>query len=301
MPFKVSALRSVELGIPDVRADRKFYTDTWGLAEVAEHHGGAYLRGSGTHPYILALIPRPEPELLSVTFAVRSHEDLAALFSAVKAAGAGSVTEPARIAAPGGGYGFAFKDGDGRVFRLVVDDAPAAVDRNAADRPERLTHVVLNAAHVPRATRFFLDVLGFRLSDQTAQMDFLRCNSDHHSIAFARETANTLHHVAFLLRDLDAVMRGAGRMKDRGWPIEWGVGRHGPGNNVFAYFVGPDDVPIEYTAEVQQVDDSYPVRGASDWRWPPGRSDQWGVTAPPSARLLEAQRRIRFAAQIATL
>ena len=68
--------------------------------------------------------------------------------------------------------------------------------------------------------------------------------------------ANTLNHIAFVMPDLDAVMRGAGRMSDAGWPIEWGVGRHGPGNNVFSYFVGPDDFVIEYTADVLQVDDA---------------------------------------------
>ena len=47
-------------------------------------------------------------------------------------------------------------------------------------------------------------------------------------------------------------MRGMGRMKDNGHPIQWGPGRHGPGNNVFAYFCGPDEVPLEYAAEVQQ-------------------------------------------------
>ena len=46
--------------------------------------------------------------------------------------------------------------------------------------------------------------------------------------------------------------------------IEWGVGRHGPGNNVFAYFIGPVGIVVEYTAEVLQVDDSYVLRGPSE-------------------------------------
>ena len=50
--------------------------------------------------------------------------------------------------------------------------------------------------------------------------------------------------------DLESVMRGAGRVKDAGHPIEWGVGRHGPGNNVFAYFAGPEEFPIEITGDV---------------------------------------------------
>jgi catechol 2,3-dioxygenase len=128
-------------------------------------------------------------------------------------------------------------------------------------------------------------------------MAFMRCNSDHHSIALADSNADTLNHIAFVMPDLDAVMRGAGRMRDAGWPIEWGVGRHGPGNNVFAYFVGPDDFVIEYTADVLQVDDTYRVGGPSDWQWPPGRFDQWGVSQPPSERIKQAQKTIRFIEQ----
>ena len=48
-------------------------------------------------------------------------------------------------------------------------------------------------------------------------------------------------------------------MRDSGYPLEWGVGRHGAGNNVFGYFAGPEEFPIEYTAEVMQIDDSLRV------------------------------------------
>jgi catechol 2,3-dioxygenase len=91
-------------------------------------------------------------------------------------------------------------------------------------------------------------------------------------------------------------MRGMGRMKDNGYPIEWGPGRHGPGDNVFAYFCGPDEVPLEYAAEVQQIDDSYKVRGSDYWKYNPGRSEQWGLAAPRSARYYRVQRLFGFTA-----
>ena len=50
--------------------------------------------------------------------------------------------------------------------------------------------------------------------------------------------------------DIDSVMRGGGRMKDAGFAIEWGPGRHGPGDNAFNYFVGPFGEVIEYTASI---------------------------------------------------
>jgi catechol 2,3-dioxygenase len=83
-------------------------------------------------------------------------------------------------------------------------------------------------------------------------------------------------------------------MKDAGFPIQWGPGRHGPGNNLFNYFIDPFGVVIEYTAEVEQVDERYQPRGPEDWKWPPGRVDQWGISAPPGATLKEAQRRVLF-------
>jgi hypothetical protein len=96
--------------------------------------------------------------------------------------------------------------------------------------------------------------------------------------------------------ELNSVMRGMGRMKDAGYPIEWGPGRHGPGDNVFAYFCGPDEAPLEYTAEVLQIDDSYKPRPSSYWKFAPGRSDQWGITQPRSARYYRVQRLFGFTA-----
>jgi catechol 2,3-dioxygenase len=126
-------------------------------------------------------------------------------------------------------------------------------------------------------------------------LTFIRCNSDHHSVAFHPGERASLHHIAFEMADIDSVMRGTGRMRDAGHPIEWGLGRHGPGNNVFAYFVGPDDFVIEYTAEIEQVTDATPVRAPRDWAYPPGHSDLWGATPPPSERMKVAQKKIGFA------
>src|SRR4029450_6422610 len=103
-----------------------------------------------------------------------------------------------------------------------------------------------------------------------------------------------LNHIAFLMPDFESVMRGGGRMKDAGFPIQWGPGRHGPGDNLFNYFIDPFGIVIEYTAEVQQVDGSYRGRAPADWKWPAGRFDQWGISAPPSGAIKEAQRSILF-------
>ena len=58
------------------------------------------------------------------------------------------------------------------------------------------------------------------------------------------------------------------------------------GNNIFAYFVDPNGYVIEYTAEVQQVDDSYKVGMPEDWDRPPGTRVTTG--ASPTAHLTNA-------------
>ncbi len=96
-----------------------------------------------------------------------------------------------------------------------------------------------------------IDVLGFRKVDHSGPLHFFHCdNPDHSSMVMGPTKTPTLNHVSFEMPDLESCMRGGGRMRDAGYPIEWGPGRHGSGNNVFCYFAGPEEFPIEYTAEV---------------------------------------------------
>ena len=294
-PLRVSALRSVDLGVTDVAANAEFYSEIWQLERVAEGNGSVYLRGTGPAHHILALHERRAPAILKVTFQAADRAAVDALHAHAKGLGVAGLDEPAPVAEPGGGYGFGFSDREGRVLRVVAEDETHADAAETADHPTKLSHAVFNSADVEDASRYYADVLGFKLSDRTRIMDFMRCNRDHHSLAFARAEASTLNHIAYEMPDLDSVMRGAGRLREAGYTIEWGVGRHGPGANVFAYFIGPDDVVIEYTGEIDQVGDDYPTGMPDDWGFPAGRFDRWGVSEPPSKRLHEAQMRVMFA------
>ena len=290
----ITGLRSVEIEVADVPASERFYRDHWYLATAATTDGAVYLRGTGAASHVIALHPGPATALRSVTLTARDRAAIDGLAQHLAARGVTVIGKPAPIKEPGGGYGCAFLDPERRVFRVIAADTPHADTTSHPDRPERLAHVVLNSTDNESATKFFTDVLDFKLSDRTRIMDFIRCNRDHHNLSFAKGNAPTLNHIAFHMPTLDAVMRGAGRLREAGYPIEWGVGRHGPGNNVFAYFVAPGEVVVEYTAEVAEVDDDYKTGGPDDWTWPPGRIDHWGIAPPPSPRLKEAQAKIGF-------
>ena len=293
--YLVRGVRSVEISCSSLDRAAAFYSDVWNLRLQASAADARHFRGTGRYHHILGLHAGGDPEIVRVVFDVANRDRLAALHRSVTAAGTGPVTPIADLAGPGGGIGFGSKDPEGRNFAFVTGMADHGDTANIRDRPVKVTHVNLNCADHAASSAYFTDVLNFTMADDTDLLRFMRCgNSDHHSVVLARVPSTTLNHIAFEMPDLDSVMRGAGRMKDAGYPIEWGVGRHGAGNNVFAYFAGPDELPIEYTAEVEQVDETYVVRGPDHWRFPPGRSDQWGVTQPRSARLLRLWTMWRF-------
>jgi catechol 2,3-dioxygenase-like lactoylglutathione lyase family enzyme len=167
------------------------------------------------------------------------------------------------------------------------------VDR---DRPIQLTHAVLNTVDQDAAERFAVAKLGFIVSDRTAHMRFLRCNRKHHCVAYAKAAVPSLNHIAFEMKDTDAVMRGIARLREAGYESVWGPGRHGPGNNVFGYFIAPYGGVIEYTAEVSEVGDDYRVGTPEDWKWPPGRVDHWGISKKDTAKTGPAEQVLRFKA-----
>ncbi|UZF90895.1 VOC family protein [Bosea sp. NBC_00550] len=292
--FPISSLRSVEIDTPDIAVSERFYTQIWGLSVAARQDGVVYLRATGADHHVLALHASQSPEILSVTFRVDEDSDLAAVAERAVAQGATMLVPPGPNAEPDGGMIATLAEPQGGVYRLVQGDRHHADACEIRDRPSRLAHVNLNSVDVDAQAAFHEKALGFVLTDRSKLMAFLRCNSDHHAVVLAEAKANGLNHIAFLVPDWESVMRASGRLVDAGYPIGWGVGRHGPGDNVFAYFVDPVGFVVEFTAEVLQVDDDYRVRGPDEWVWPPGRTDHWGIAPPKPDHVKAAQAAITY-------
>lgn len=291
--FPVTGIASVDFVVPDLAAARVFYTSVWGLTVSGEKEGLVWLRATGDEPYVLSLREGGNVGISAMTFRVSESVDLSDMGRRIEVR-RGSVGGLQRSDAPGGGRELLFRDSVGRPMRLVQGGERAAPLAADPDRPERLAHVNFNSDDVDRDRGFFTDALGFALTDRSKMMAFVRTNGDHHSIVIADAAVNTLNHVAFQLPGWEGVMRASGRMVDAGFSIGWGPGRHGPGNNVFAYFVDPFGFVIEHTADVLQVDDAYRIGGPEDWTWAPGRVDHWGIAPPKTAECKAAQLAMPF-------
>ena len=273
-------LRAVELKAVDVPKAADFLERIWGLHDAGTSAKTRYFRGTADHPYILSLTESSTAGVDAITFAATTSE-----ISRI------SGKKLSQVDAPGGGCAVLVEGPEGQRYRFVSD---STVDEKPADgnRPIELSHVVLNTRDWENCERFAVEHLGLRVSDRTRVMRFLRCNRKHHSLAYVNSELSSLNHIAFEMRDVDAVMSGIGRMRDAGYACVWGPGRHGPGNNVFGYFVAPFGPAIEYTAEVAEVGDDYRVGGPEDWKWPPGRTDHWGISTRDHERMRAAERAV---------
>ena len=290
----VRALRSVELAVTDPAKAIRFFVDVWNLSPVTEIDGVHYLRGTGAFHHILPIRPAAQTALIRMVFDAADRAAVDAVHAQASAHGLASIDPPRALKQPYGEYGFGYKDPEGRNVAVVCGSKDHADSIDKPDRPRKISHINLNNGDPDATFACFRDVLGFKLSDTTKKMRFLSCGSDHHSVVLGFGGGTTLNHIAFEMPDLESVMRGAGRMRDDDRPIEWGPGRHGPGNNVFCYFLGPENMPIEYTSEMQQIDASYRAGAPDDWTWPPGRLDHWGISAKPSERMEKAGENYRF-------
>lgn len=290
----IESLRSVSLDVPDIAKAKEFYTKVWHLNVIHENENAIFLAGTGRDHHLLALYQAEKLAIRDVTLRVKDLEAFDTVQDLVEKAQGQVLSGIEQSKDPAGGHQLLIADSQGRIYRLVYGDQLKTESEPVADQPIRLAHVVLNSAEVDLAQQFIIDVLDFKLSDRTKIMAFMNCNQDHHSIAFGDTDNNALNHIAFLMKDVDSVMRGAGRMKDANHVVEWGPGRHGPGDNVFNYFIGPFGEVIEYTAEVEQIDDTYVTGYPENWTWPKGRTDQWGITQQPSANLKDAQKKTFF-------
>ena len=172
---RVTGARSIELGVRDLQQSAEVYTQGWGLEEVLSDADTIYFRATGGEHHVLTIRERAKPALLGLHFAAPDRAAVDLLCAKAKGYGVDVTADPAPLpASAGGGYGFRFKTPDGLPMSIsseLVQHLDGVLDRS---RPTKISHVVLNSARADDQVPFFTDVLGFKLSDSTHLMEFLR-------------------------------------------------------------------------------------------------------------------------------
>jgi catechol 2,3-dioxygenase-like lactoylglutathione lyase family enzyme len=161
------------------------------------------------------------------------------------------------------------------------DIAPASLN---GKRVRRLEHVNLRATDPRGFHDLVTRLLGMKLSDRTTQYErawYRAADGFHHT--FAAGPGNGLHHYAFDAHGLYDLAGTADALVAKGRNLLWGVGRHGPGNNLFSYYLDPDGCVVEVSFGLERIDNDDLYKPGN---WPFDSSsnvlDRWG-SKPPEA------------------
>jgi catechol 2,3-dioxygenase len=170
---------------------------------------------------------------------------------------------------------FLIEDPQGRQIAFGV----SALDRGIAGAPARLQHTVFQTTELERVVAFYVDRIGFAVSDEVVDSDgkpmvvFLRSDDEHHSLAFFRGSQNEWDHHCYETDEWNDIRDWGDRFAAAEVPIFFGPGRHGPGNNLFFMVTDPDGNRLEFSAELQRIGVD-----ATPGIWPHGERtlNSWG-------------------------
>lgn len=174
---------------------------------------------------------------------------------------------------------------NGVAVELGVGPAPVrnATPREAGPVIGSLDHLSFSAEDPGAFRDFFVDMLGFRLSDSfLAERHWLRCNPNHHTVAvFAG--SDGLHHYAFETTDIRGLAALGDLLAARDQNFAWGPGRHGLGQNIFTYHLDPAGSILEVTSDMLQVE-SEEEWEAEVWEDAQKSGIMWGPLPPAGFR-----------------
>lgn len=249
---RIRRLGHLALEVQDLARALDFYARACNLVPVATGPGQAMLRSQFEH-HCLVLEQTGRSALGHIGFETlddASTEELRSELEARDVPVREAPPEPGRT-----GLAFQFRDPEGNwveVYR-TIDRQPGIVSPGPF-RIEKLGHFTMLAQDLEAQASFYRS-LGFRISDWWPRGAFLRCNTDHHGLAFLPSPRSSLHHHAYSVGDWAQIKLVLDWMFQCGVAPEAGPVRHGPGNNIAVYCRDPDGFRIEFYCEMEQIHD----------------------------------------------
>ena len=278
-------IEGITFGAPDLPTCKRFFSD-WGLTLVGESPGRLNfecLNGCGVRVVDLADTDLPAaiedgPTLRQVVWGVTTSGELDILANRLKDL-PGFVDRTVE-----GQRQVGATDPNGLAFRVQVSvkrevQVEAAecntwtrkgrIDRPAPQyeraQPIEVGHVVFFVRDVQACERFYVEHLGFAVSDRyPGRGSFLRCapHGGHHDLFLLQlpQGKSGLNHVAFTVRDIHEVFGGGLHMSRCGWETQLGPGRHPISSAYFWYFQNPAGALVEYYADEDQLTPAWQPR-----------------------------------------
>ena len=167
-------------------------------------------------------------------------------------------------------------------YRPLPEDAGARFT-SSVTRIQRIGHVVLATPQYKETLAFLRDVLNFAESDDIeGVIAFFRLfpNPYHHGIGVGAAPRNILHHVNFMVSEIDDIGTALNRFKKNNVPVVFGPGRHIASNSVFLYYLDPDGMTLEYSFGMEEFPE-FNTRAPRTLPPRPESIDSWGGVRDP--------------------
>ena len=250
-------LSHLEVRVPDLELSTAYYTEVVGLQQSAVEDERVYLKAwdeQQHHSLILKYAPTYGVDV--VGFKVSDAADLDHYAERIERAGLAVKRLAAGELGAGSGETVRFTAPSGHVTELVhgmrqvgnalpLHNPPPEPQGLVGIHPPRLDHVFLMCEDVDEVTRFYTEVLDFRLTEQILADDgyqlatFLERTHTPHDVAFITGPNGAFHHLAYWVDDWNDLRRAADICAYHGVRIDAGPTRHGATRGWGLYFFDP--------------------------------------------------------------
>ncbi len=271
-------LQRLHLQSPQASTLAHFYAKTFGMT-CHEAHGVWFCRHEGRE---VLISEGHAGKLHYALFAIQHPAEWDAFKTQT------SHLQPASLKAhpelPASALGFCDPDHNCMVFVLASELAqatktPEQQAPSAAPPAAETQHFALRTQQIDAMKQFYTEGLGFTLSDvvkdDSGQLKacFVRGNDMHHTVALFGAPVTCFDHQSFETPSWEDLKNWADHMGHLRTEIVWGVGRHGPGNDVFFMVRDPDGNLAEISSEIEICSDKRPV---GQWRHEERTLNLWG-------------------------
>ena len=267
---KISArLNHLVIASPDPQALAAFYERAMEMSIVEE---GNSITAEGPNRHLVFIEGAPKTFDIA-GYAVENAADIEALQRRCAEQGVAVSTHEDHLFLPGA---IAVRDPDGN--RIAFGQTRTSITPDGR-LPARLQHLVVASTDARRLSQFYQQTLGFVLSDDVVDEDgglraaFLRCSEEHHSFAVFQANRCWFDHHCYEAGDWGLIRDWGDHFAQQGIAVQWGPGRHGPGNNLFMFVHDLDGNWLEISAELETVGPDRPV---GIWKHEQRTLNKWG-------------------------
>lgn len=252
-----AALKRIHLYSPDPQSLASFYQTNYGMPPAA-FGDGLLCQAEGRQ---VGISKGPAHQLKYALFELQSARDWDVFKQKTQSLAGVDVAE--LLPAPNQPLGFKDPDGNCMIFA-----APSSsTERNhRTDLPEAsLQHFALRTQNIDAMVDFYTERLGFKVSDRVQHEDgrlaacFLRTDPLHHALALFSAPVTRFDHHSFETPSWENLKVWADHLGKQRTEIVWGVGRHGPGNDVFFMVEDTDGNLVEISSEIERCEKDRPT------------------------------------------